>query len=292
MSDDGERSPKRQRLDSYSPASPPPAPETKAFVQPQTPPPSVHMSPSWQSQTSAADRRSTSRPGSVASPTPLSTAGLVGGQRGSGVEEGAESMSHTPRTEAEARRDVEVGAQMTDGGTRAAGSDMSMEDAEHRRSDHERGGRENAGVVQDLPPAPRLYKLRTEREFVRGTHHSCRVLLNRLSQLSHLLSRILLRTSSTCTRCTASKRPLHGETHRVIRLTSCANLTKAKSRRWGWKGRAKRYRVTVHSKACWTRVGTRLWRMISLSGSSRNTPTTTASRNGASRAYSARSATL
>lgn len=195
MSDDGERSPKRQRLDSYSPASPPPVPEIKPFVQPpQTPPPSVHMSPSWQSQTSAADHRSTSGPGSVTSPTPSSTPGLAGGQRVSGGEEGAESTSHTPGMESEGRKSGDGDAQMADMEAEPARAEGMIDDVEHRRSDHERGERESADAVQDLPPAPRLYKLHTEREFDCGMHCIYRVLLNCLSQLSHLLSRIPLRT--------------------------------------------------------------------------------------------------
>lgn len=120
------------------------------------------MSPSWQSQTSAADHRSTSGPGSVTSPTPSSTPGLAGGQRVSGGEEGAESTSHTPGMESEGRKSGDGDAQMADMEAGPARAEGMIDDVEHRRSDHERGERESADAVQDLPPAPRLYKLHTE----------------------------------------------------------------------------------------------------------------------------------
>ena len=154
MSSDGERSPKRQRLESYSPASPP-VPETKAFVhQPHTPPPSVRMSPSCQSQHSTFEQKR-SGPSSGAILTPPSTAGLNGQQRSFGGEEGAEGGSHTPD-----RKDGEGDTEMQDTQDDGAGEgDVSMvsADAEHRRTDHERQG-DGQDTLADLPPAPRLYK--------------------------------------------------------------------------------------------------------------------------------------
>ncbi|KAF2771782.1 Rox3-domain-containing protein [Teratosphaeria nubilosa] len=148
---EGERPPKRQRLDSYSPASP--ASETKSFVgHPRTPPPSVHMSPSWQSQ--SFEQRSA--PGSVTFPTPPSTSGL-GQPRSVGGEDGAESRSQTPAADSQDQgQHGEQDEEMTD-----AKDDRIVEDAEHRRTDHERRDEESMDIVPDLPPAPRLYKLRT-----------------------------------------------------------------------------------------------------------------------------------
>lgn len=169
MSSDDERSPKRQRR-SYSPASPAP-PETKAFVhQPHTPPPSVHMSPSWQAQTSSHQQG-----GSVTFPTPPSTAGFQSQQRGFGSEGGAESGQHTPAPESEQRRDNEGDAEMVD--RQASGEsegDVSMasavtaEDAEHRRTDHERQAGTPHDVPTDLlpPPPPRLYKPHLQRKLI------------------------------------------------------------------------------------------------------------------------------
>ncbi|KAK4547286.1 hypothetical protein LTR36_000941 [Oleoguttula mirabilis] len=173
MSPDGERSPKRQRLGSYSPASPPIA-ETKGFVHPpQTPPPSVHMSPSWQSQAQTAEQQS--GPGSVTFPTPPSTAGFPGQQRSfGGAEDGAESGQHTPVLESEPTKNGDTDAEMQDGGddgpVDVAGSsvegDVNMEgaaaDAEHRRTDHERQEDPPTAPAPPPPQAPRLYKLHTE----------------------------------------------------------------------------------------------------------------------------------
>lgn len=173
MSSDGERSPKRQRRESYSPASPPLAPETKAFVHPQTPPPSVHMSPTWTSQPFTTEQKG--GPGSVTFPTPPSTAGFPGQPKGFGGEDGGESGQHTPAPESEHRRDGDGDAEMQDrqdDGASAAEGDVSMagvaDDAEHRRTDHER--QEGEDGLADLPPAPRLYKLRTERKYTLRTY--------------------------------------------------------------------------------------------------------------------------
>jgi hypothetical protein len=168
---DGERSPKRPRLEGYSPASPPLTLETKPFVaQPQTPPPSVHMSPSWQAQSLATEQRTSSGgPGSVTFPTPPSTSSFpVGPGRTLSGEEGAESASHTPTADAEQRRDGDGDgdgdAEMGDGSEAVAEAGRTSEDAEHRRTDHERNDDEAMDTLPDLPPAPLLYKLRTERE--------------------------------------------------------------------------------------------------------------------------------
>ncbi|TKA74695.1 hypothetical protein B0A55_05088 [Friedmanniomyces simplex] len=168
MSSDGERSPKRQRR-SYSPPSPA-LPETKPFVhQPQTPPPSVHMSPSWQAQTSTLQQV-----GSVPFPTPPSTTGCFSQQRGAGSD-GGESGQHTPATAGEDRQDEEGDAEMPDvqhNGEGEGEGDVSMvsapaveADAEHRRTDHERQeGTPSDSSTTDMlpPPPPRLYKLRTK----------------------------------------------------------------------------------------------------------------------------------
>ncbi|KAK3686987.1 hypothetical protein LTR37_019289 [Vermiconidia calcicola] len=164
-----ERSPKRQRR-SYSPASPPAETQTKAGIvqQPQTPPPSVRMSPSWTSQPQQGSRN-----GGV--PTPPSTAGfqsqvMVRGasSEGGGVDsemqtsnggsvkrsedgDGDEEMRDTPRG-----GDVE--------GDMDGDVSMAEEDAEHRRSDHEREEGEEAGSIAPLPDAGQnaLYKLSTQ----------------------------------------------------------------------------------------------------------------------------------
>ncbi|RMY28628.1 hypothetical protein D0865_15716, partial [Hortaea werneckii] len=202
---DGERSPKRQRLNSYSPASPnshlssaPPATKTggappppNSFVhQPQTPPPSVRMSPSWNSQhpapsqsdlpsqqTSsgvsgesggggAGGRSSTSSggPGSVTFPTPPSTVGLgtaSGAPRSlDGDARGMESEGETPSFSRESmvggngNDDVEMEGTKEDEGT-----------SQYRPTDHERHrnpqrlDHEAMDTISDLPSsAPKLYK--------------------------------------------------------------------------------------------------------------------------------------
>ncbi|KAI6865351.1 hypothetical protein KC323_g4382 [Hortaea werneckii] len=196
---DGERSPKRQRLNSYSPASPhshlssvPPTtktggapPQPNSFVhQPQTPPPSVRMSPSWNSQHSApsqsdsssqqtgsgvsgesgagvAGGRSSSSsggPGSVTFPTPPSTVGLgtaAGAPRSvDGEGKGMESEGETPSFS----RESMVGGNGND--------DVEMEGtAQYRPTDHDRHhnpqqlDHEAMDTISDLPPAaPKLYK--------------------------------------------------------------------------------------------------------------------------------------
>ncbi|KAK4506583.1 hypothetical protein PRZ48_000315 [Zasmidium cellare] len=151
---DGERSPKRQRLESYSPASPPLNPDTKAFIPPNTPPPSVRMSPSWQAQSSQNNHH---QGNSTTFPTPPSTSGFHGHSagRGAGSEAGGESGRQTPVTDAdgEARKDSDGDMEMAD---RHDGGDR---DAEHRRTDHER--MRNADAASSLSVAQPLYKLST-----------------------------------------------------------------------------------------------------------------------------------
>ncbi|KAK5120599.1 hypothetical protein LTR85_006255 [Meristemomyces frigidus] len=201
MSPDGERSPKRQRLESYSPASPPIAETKAAFVHhPQTPPPSVHMSPSWQAQSQAAEQQS--GPGSVTFPTPPSTAGFPGQQRSfGGAEDGAESGQHTPAPESEQRKDGDADAEMQDrpddgpaqSTVKPADGDVNMEgvaeDAEHRRTDHERQQGQHTAPHMP-PPAPRLYKLRTDPIAPSRPHPSHNLMdLYDLQRIQHSVAR-------------------------------------------------------------------------------------------------------
>jgi hypothetical protein len=140
-----ERSPKRQRR-SYSP----PSPAAKlSFVaehpQPHTPPPSVHMSPSWNSQTSSLQN------GGVTFPTPPSTSGYQGHMTGRGPSSdgGVESGKGTPTDGGEVRKDGDGDVSM-----------VGEVDAENRRSNHERSS--------DATPAvalPGLFKLFTKRKY-------------------------------------------------------------------------------------------------------------------------------
>lgn len=161
---DGERSPKRQRLESYSPASPPLNADTKAFIPPNTPPPSVRMSPSWQAQ-SAQNQNQQGASGTF--PTPPSTSGFHShaAGRGAGSEGGGDSGRQTPLTDAESeqRKDSDGDAEMTD---RLEGSegDVSMADAEHRDTNHERKGSTDA-ASSSTPSAQPLYKLSTTRKY-------------------------------------------------------------------------------------------------------------------------------
>lgn len=151
-----ERSPKRQRR-SYSPPSPP---ETKpVFVaqHPHTPPPSVHMSPSWNAQTSSLQHG-----GSVTFPTPPSTAGYHGQMSGKGPtsEGGVESVSSTPVDSGN------IGRKDGDGD-----ADIAAVEAKpgHRRTDHERqtkGSRLSEGAAAGgSGKLPGLFKLSTRRKF-------------------------------------------------------------------------------------------------------------------------------
>ncbi|CAK3995634.1 Mediator of RNA polymerase II transcription subunit 19 [Lecanosticta acicola] len=161
-----ERSPKRQRLnDPYSPASPLPTADTKAsFVSPQTPPPSVRMSPTWTAPSNSNQQQPTS--GSHF-PTPPSTAGYQGHMAGRGAssDAGGESGRQTPMTEdgSEMRKDGDGDAEMADRQGRVA-KVVTMVDAEHRRTDHER--QEKGALDSGMPSTPgaqRIYKLSTSR---------------------------------------------------------------------------------------------------------------------------------
>ncbi|KAK3068995.1 hypothetical protein LTR53_013017 [Teratosphaeriaceae sp. CCFEE 6253] len=168
MSTDGERSPKRQRR-SYSP----PSPDTKPFVshQPQTPPPSVHMSPSWQglSQTSTLQQQHNS--GSVPFPTPPSTSGVFGAVRGAGSD-GGESGQHTPAHVDEETQaiDGDGDAEMADARQDAGEGEDDMsttsappaksDDAQRAPTNHDRHPPPPTNMLP--PPPPRLYSLRTK----------------------------------------------------------------------------------------------------------------------------------
>lgn len=162
MSSD-ERSPKRQRLSSYSPASTPTEtkPDTTPFVQhPNTPPPSVHMSPSWPSQ--PLPGLSGGGGGGVNFPTPPSPAAGYQSQAQSiaqslGSEGG--SARQTPAADGETS-DVEMREEKAGSGD--GDVDVRMDDGEHRRSDHERTEGEDA--VAPLPSAVGLLKLPSERK--------------------------------------------------------------------------------------------------------------------------------
>lgn len=148
MSAESERSPKRQRR-SYSP----PSPETKpAFVShnPHTPPPSVHMSPSWNAQTSTLQQS-----GTVTFPTPPSTAGFHSHPTGrTSGSEGLDSGKGTPVESSDmSKRDVD--GDVTMGG---------QADAEHRRTDHERQAKD-AGTGANAQPALPLFKLLNKRKY-------------------------------------------------------------------------------------------------------------------------------
>ena len=146
MSGEG-RSPKRQRLDSYSPASPPitadPLKHSESS-QPQTPPPSVRMSPSW------------SQPGQMlpglgmqghTSPNAATTHSFQSQPLSNGGSSAAEGEQQTQiETPATTVGDAEM---------RHSGGDTQMTDADNRRTDHERKGGSGGGV---------LYKVFTERK--------------------------------------------------------------------------------------------------------------------------------
>lgn len=161
---DGERSPKRQRLESYSPASPPLNPDTKAFVPPNTPPPSVRMSPSWQSQSAQNTHQ---QGGSGTFPTPPSTSGFHGhaAGRGAGSETGGDSGRQTPVTDAdgEVRKDSDGDAEMMDRQDGGEGVGL-VGDAEHRKTNHERLADADATSSSALGAQP-LYKLSTTRKY-------------------------------------------------------------------------------------------------------------------------------
>lgn len=147
-----ERSPKRQRR-SYSPPSPPASKPAFVAQHPHTPPPSVHMSPTWNAQSSSLQQG-----GGVTFPTPPSTSGYHGHTTGRGPssEAGVESGKGTPTESGEmARRDGDGDVSM--------GGDAQ---AEHRRSDHDRS--ENSTPAVKLPG---LFKLPTQRKY--PMHSAC-----------------------------------------------------------------------------------------------------------------------
>jgi hypothetical protein len=140
-----ERSPKRQRR-SFSPPSPAAKLAFVATEHPHTPPPSVHMSPTWNAQSSSLQNG-----GGVTFPTPPSTSGYQGHMTGRGPSSdgGVESGTGTPTDAGELRKDG-------DGDVKMSGE----ANAEHRRSDHERSS--------DATPAAALlglYKLLSKRKF-------------------------------------------------------------------------------------------------------------------------------
>jgi len=184
----GERSPKRQRLEGYSPASPLPTFDTKSFIPPQTPPPSVRMSPSWTTQSlTAGQQQQQQQTGNASStggggggtsgttfPTPPSTSGLHSHMTGYG---GTDSARQTPLgdDEMDVRRDDDNRRQDRDGDAEMTG--VQAVDTEHRRTDHEREEKSRDSVAPSLTaPAPKstlastapplpgagvLYRLRT-----------------------------------------------------------------------------------------------------------------------------------
>ena len=146
-----ERSPKRQRLDSYSPASPPIAADPKQHsehAQPHTPPPSVRMSPSWSQQGQTLPGLGS--PPNTASSQSFQSQALSNG--GSSMAEG-EQQTQTPAT-------IVEDAEMRDAGG-SEGQGVSVEDAESRPTDHERTDHER----KDEAGRGVLYKLSTERKY-------------------------------------------------------------------------------------------------------------------------------
>ncbi|CAK1355923.1 Mediator of RNA polymerase II transcription subunit 19 [Cercospora beticola] len=153
---DGERSPKRQRLDSYSPASPRPTAEpTKTFVPNySTPPPSVRMSPSWTAQ-SQTSQQLQHQPGGSNFPSPPSTAGFQNRMANRDSEHGG-SGHHTPASQddGDIRKDGDGDSEMTD--RRENPGDG------HRRSDHERQrGEGHDAATSSSNAVPQLYRIRT-----------------------------------------------------------------------------------------------------------------------------------
>lgn len=192
MSSD-ERSPKRQR-GSYSPASPTyqiSGLETTPFVNPfvnqtpQTPPPSVRMSPSWDTQQLPSQAAHTTFP------TPPSTAGLLSQMRESFGSTDAENMNipahHTPAQETEHKVDSDGDIQMEQTGNTELGHTAA--DIEHRRSDHDRlrepvatvsrtGVEEGASRALQTRDSPVLYKVNLERKIPFADNDSVWRLIN------------------------------------------------------------------------------------------------------------------
>lgn len=165
-----ERSPKRQRR-SYS-ASPPPAlSDSKASGQPpQTPPPSVHMSPSWNSQ-------SIPTTGSATFPTPQSqhTMGDNGSDRGTESEHQTPMADHESVPPQRKGGDEDEEMQEAHNTEHQPGLTTAEEDTEHRRTDHERQGASSDVLTNHpRPPVPRLYTMAAQRKFKRRAS-SCAV---------------------------------------------------------------------------------------------------------------------
>lgn len=164
---DGERSPKRQRTSgSYSPASPPITAETKTAQRPFTPPPSVRMSPSWQSQSQTQHT-------SGSFPSPPSTAGFQSHMAGRGVgsDGGGESGRQTPASEGfpETRRDGDGDTDMSERRHDVDGDDV-VRQAGHRRTDHERHqSSEDVATTTTAGKAPALHKLHITRKYLLST---------------------------------------------------------------------------------------------------------------------------
>jgi hypothetical protein len=165
---DAERSPKRQRFNSYSPASPAP-PDTTAFVNPQTPPPSVRMSPSWQSQNSASHKRTYDQ--SIADdasiPTPPSTAGLLGqaGFRAIASDGGEDPESQNSATGQAPENRNDHRAVKAMGSEDTAMSDAPSVDAENRRTDHERHQAQGESSKAPVSHTKALYKISATRTY-------------------------------------------------------------------------------------------------------------------------------
>ncbi|KAF2717755.1 Rox3-domain-containing protein, partial [Polychaeton citri CBS 116435] len=167
-----ERSPKRQRISYNTPRSPSQESEgVKSYTHvqtnqedhiPHTPPPSVHMSPSWQAQQAQSNSSEHSQ---APLPSPPSTAGLhsQGTQRQESSDTGNNSGTHTPM-----QSQQQQNPERTDGdGDELMGGVGSQQDiqtytqnqstdAEHRKTNHER--QEARDILGPLP----LYKLSTE----------------------------------------------------------------------------------------------------------------------------------
>jgi len=278
MFSNSERSPKRQRQ-SYSPASP--AADTKtlssAFVQPpQTPPPSVRMSPSWQSQQAQANGAA-STSGSVTFPTPPSTAGfpsqaaalsVMGDTREGGEDHSRrQTPDHEGENEKKRKRDMEIGED--EGRTpykrhHGEGEHKQQDelvDAGYRRTDHER----HVGAEEDgdskaqheqgpAAPAPKIYKLCADRKFTVSVRLRLRTIKLNKQPFSHPAS-APRKTSSLFTPLRPFKHPSRAKTLRGIRSTSCASPTKTRLRPWDLKDGQRHRSETPHWRACWILSG-------------------------------------
>ena len=165
---DGERSPKRQRLESYSPASPrPTADPTKGFIPNySTPPPSVRMSPSWTAQSQTMQQQQSA--GGSNFPSPPSTAGFQNRMSGRDGEASGDSAHPTPASQddGEVRKDGDGDSEMVERQDGESGSgSTSAGGGEHRRSDHERQGGHSEIAITSSSAAAQIYKLPTTRKY-------------------------------------------------------------------------------------------------------------------------------